>query len=94
MKDVIKALEEIEKSAKSGDRARIEKALRSSLSAVIKMHPRGAKLEQLQNELSVWQAKLDVILKEPAGREGMVKHAKHWIEQLHARNDIKGSYVG
>ena len=85
MKGIIGALEEIEKTAKSGDRPKIEKALQSAQSSIAKMNPRGSSLvsvEQLGNELSVWQTKLDVILKEPAGREGMVKHAKHWVEQL------------
>ena len=85
MKDIVAALEEIEKSAKSGDRIKIEKATQSARSSITAMHPGGALpgwAEQLENELSVWQTKLSVILKEPAGREGMVKHAKHWIEKL------------
>jgi len=41
-----------------------------------------ASLGQLEQELSTWQAKLGVILKEPVGREGMAKHAHHWIEEL------------
>lgn len=39
-------------------------------------------LGQLEQELSTWQAKLGVILKEAVGREGMAKHAHHWIEEL------------
>ena len=39
-------------------------------------------LDQLEQELSTWQAKLGVILKETVGREGMAKHAHHWMEEL------------
>ena len=43
-------------------------------------------LERLSVELEVWQGKLSVILKEPAGREGMARHAKHWVEELRKIN--------
>ena len=85
MKDIVTALEEIEKSAKSGDRIKIEKAIQSARSSVTAMHPGGewpGWAEQLENELCVWQSKLGVILKEQAGREGMVKHARHWVGKL------------
>lgn len=39
-------------------------------------------LEKLDGELSTWQNKLSVILAEPAGRQGMAKHALYWAEQL------------
>jgi hypothetical protein len=39
-------------------------------------------LAQLEQELATWQAKLGIILKEAVGREGMAKHAHHWIEEL------------
>ncbi len=39
-------------------------------------------LKQLDEELAVWETKLSVILKEPAGRQGMAKHALYWAEQL------------
>lgn len=38
--------------------------------------------KQLDEELTVWETKLNVILKEPAGRQGMAKHALYWAEQL------------
>ena len=41
-----------------------------------------ALLEKLENELRTWQSKVSVILREPVGRQGMAKHAEHWIEQL------------
>jgi len=39
-------------------------------------------LGRLEQEVFTWQSKLGVILKEPVGREGMAKHAHHWIEEL------------
>ncbi|OIO38534.1 MAG: hypothetical protein AUJ72_02390 [Candidatus Omnitrophica bacterium CG1_02_46_14] len=39
-------------------------------------------LEQLETELGTWQTKLSVILNEPAGKKGMVKHVRFWIEKL------------
>ena len=39
-------------------------------------------LEKLDGELSTWQQKLPVILKEPVGRQGMAKHAAYWADQF------------
>ena len=39
-------------------------------------------LMQLDAELSTWLAKWDVIVREPIGRQGMAKHARHWAERL------------
>ena len=39
-------------------------------------------LSQLDSELSTWQSKLDVILKESVGRQGIAKHAHYWVERL------------
>lgn len=51
--------------------------------APLKMKPENAAvLQTLDEELGIWLKKLDVILKEPAGREGMVKHSRHWAEKL------------
>lgn len=44
-----------------------------------------ALLQTLDEELGIWLKKLEVILKEPSGREGMVKHAHHWAERLKER---------
>ena len=41
-----------------------------------------ASLKQLDSELATWQSKLPVILKEPVGKEGMVKHIQYWIVKL------------
>lgn len=40
-----------------------------------------ALLEKLESELSIWQSKLGILLKEPAGRQGMAKHAQYWIKK-------------
>ena len=41
-------------------------------------------LKELDTELSIWQSKLAVILKEPIGKKGMAKHARFWAEKLRA----------
>ena len=41
-------------------------------------------LKELDTELSIWQSKLEVILKEPVGKKGMAKHARFWAEKLRA----------
>ena len=41
-----------------------------------------ASLQQLETELNTWQSKLSVILNEPAGKKGLVKHARFWAEKL------------
>ena len=84
MKDIIAALEEIEKSVKSADPGKVEQALKAAKAKLSSATV--APLKQLESEISVWQQKLSVILKEPAGCSGMVKHAKHWIEELRKMN--------
>ena len=88
IQDIIALLEEIEKSAKGpADASKIKKDIQS---AKAKLAAAGGEhvlpLRRLNEELSVWQEKIDVILKERAGREGMAKHAKHWIEELRKMN--------
>ena len=39
-------------------------------------------LRQLDQELSVWLSKLDVIFQEPVGRQGLARHTDHWIQKL------------
>lgn len=82
MKELIQALEDIEKNARAGgDAAKAAKAVESAASRTSAWRDERAK--QLAEELSVWKQKLPVIWKEPAGRQGMAKHARHWIERLH-----------
>ena len=84
IKDVILCMQEIEKSAKgAADTSKIKKDIQS---AKTKLAGAGGghalPLKRLSDELSVWQDKLDMILKESAGRQGMAKHARHWVEEL------------
>ncbi len=46
----------------------------------------GAKEEinKLENHLTTWQNKLDVLLKEQAAKKGMIAHAEFWIKTLSA----------
>ena len=83
MKEILDSLEKIERAAR-GDASQVEPAIlsaRKSLSGT-----KDGKLKQLDEELSVWQKKLNVILKEPVGREGISKHARHWMEELRKMN--------
>lgn len=88
MKNITPELENIAKSVKvSSDASKTEQAIKSARIAVenykkIAKPEQAALLEKLENELKTWQSKLSVILREPVGRQGMAKHAEHWIEQL------------
>ena len=75
MDKIRSGLEEIARLVKSsGEASQIHEAIQ----AVRNLRP-GKELDQ---ELAVWQSKLDVILKEPIGREGMAKHARYWAEKI------------
>ncbi len=76
--DIIKSLEEIAKLAKSS--TDLEKT--SAAIQIAREWAKKSKLDQLDAELSTWQSKLEVIFKEPVGRQGMTKHAQHWAEKL------------
>jgi len=73
------SLEEIARLAKaSAEPAKVEEAIKTARAVL-----QGLKgTEELDKELSIWQSKLPVILKEPAGRQGMVKHVHYWMERL------------
>ena len=47
-----------------------------------------SQMTQLENELSAWQSKLAVILKEPVGRQGMAKHALYWAEKIRSLRGV------
>ena len=85
MEKIVAGLEEVASTIKkSSQPAVVSQAiqnLRKEL-APLKDGAENAVFVTLDEELAVWQKKLDVILKEPAGREGMVKHARHWAEKL------------
>ena len=91
MKKITEKLEEIAHTAKNpSDLAKTGEAIKAIRTLVKDPKETGAApkeiLGRLDGELEVWQTKLSVILKEPAGREGMAKHAKHWIEELRKIN--------
>ena len=87
MKKITDKLEEIAHSAKNpSEQAKTAEAIKA-LRLLVKDPkesdglPKEA-LGRLDGELDVWQSKISVILKEPAGREGMARHAKHWVGEL------------
>ena len=75
MDKISSGLEEIERLAKSSKEA---SQINQAIQAVRDLRPE----KELDRELAVWQSKLDVILKEPIGREGMAKHARYWAEKV------------
>ena len=86
MKEIIQSLEQIEKTVRGADAGKTEAAIQSARKALAASKQQG--LEHLGEELSTWQKKLNVILKEPAGRQGMAKHVRYWIEGLTKASDL------
>jgi uncharacterized protein (DUF4415 family) len=88
MKNITEGLTAIAKSVKvSTDAAAAEQAIKSARAAVESAKKSAktetaAMLEKLENELKTWQSKLNVILREPVGRQGMAKHVDFWIQEL------------
>ena len=88
MQKIILGLEEIARSVKnSGEISKTAQALEAARDAIRTSKARSGRetavlLEKLDKELETWQAKLPVIIKEPAGRQGMAKHAHYWVEEL------------
>ena len=74
MDKIIKGLEALANSANSNDAVKVQKAIQE----VRDLNP----AKELDLELAVWQSKLSVILKEPVGRQGLVKHARFWAEKI------------
>ena len=85
---VLQALENIAHAAKSSsDPKTLREAVKAARSAAQSSLGKNGNasselLAILEQELSTWESKLDVILKEPVGRQGMAKHAHYWIEKL------------
>lgn len=81
-------LETIAKAVKStGQESLVSEAIDSTLTLVAEERSqataeRKTDLEKLENELLVWRSKLGFLLKEPAGRQGIAKHAQYWVETL------------
>ena len=87
MKEILEALETIEKSVGSGnDAARAQAAIREARKFLAGVKAVGANgrspLQRLDDELSIWESKFPVIWREPSGRQGMAKHVRHWITSL------------
>jgi len=88
LKDVVVSLEKLGKQAASAPEAvKVEEAIKTSRAALQTVRDSAGEnlkgmLTQLDSELSTWQSKLSVILKEPAARQGMSKHVNYWVERL------------
>ena len=78
---VITGLENIAKEAGAADAVKLEAAIKGTREA-LKQEKGSALLSQLDQELDVWQKKITVIVGEPAGRQGVAKHAHYWVETL------------
>ncbi len=76
---IIRSLENIAREAKSCDTATLERDVKE-LRAILKQVSSSPLLSQLDQELDIWEKKISVIANEPAGRQGMAKHAHHWTE--------------
>ena len=85
MEKLIQGLEtvasSVKKSSQPSDVSGAIQSLRGEL-AKLKGSEYNAVFQTLDEELAIWLKKIDVILKDQAGREGMVKHARHWMERL------------
>lgn len=90
MKKITDKLEEISQFAKTSagpeKTAEAIKALRALVKDSKETGPAKEFLSKLDGELEIWQTKIAVIFKEPVGREGMSRHAKHWVEELRKIN--------
>jgi ABC-type proline/glycine betaine transport system substrate-binding protein len=89
--NVVKSLEIVSNAVAGPDAAKAAVAIRdarTSVRAALAESSCSSKelLKQLDGELSTWEEKLTVILKEPAARQGMSKHAHYWIEKLGKSN--------
>lgn len=79
---LVASLESLARAARqSKEVLELEKALRATREA---LKDAGGKepFSKLEAELATWQAKLGVIFKEPAGRQGMAKHAQYWAAEI------------
>ena len=87
MNEVIQGLQQLNKTLKGNDEGRIQQIIQSTRASIQKSgagltDDKKHLLNNLDQELSVWNEKIAVILKEPVGRQGMAKHALHWVERL------------
>ncbi|MBI2094770.1 MAG: hypothetical protein HYT89_01205 [Candidatus Omnitrophica bacterium] len=77
---MIGSLEAIGRGARESDAAKTRLAIGAARAGL--KNAKDALLKTLDAELAVWESKLDVIFSEPAGREGMSRHAGYWKEKL------------
>ena len=86
MQKVVEGLENLAGSVKkSAQPAAVSQAIQNVRKELVPLKgtlENAALFQTLDEELGIWLKKLETILKEPAGREGMVKHARHWAEKL------------
>jgi hypothetical protein len=83
--------ESLEKIAKEAEHGADEAAVRGAIKTAQELTKgkESSLLKELDAELATWQSKLSVILKEPAGKKGMAKHARFWAERLGNVNGIE-----
>ena len=86
MKNIIVSLETITNAVeKDADALKTEQAITLARNQIENIS-NDPLLKELDLELSVWQSKLSVIMKEPVGKKGMAKHARFWAERLKSLN--------
>ncbi|HTL70072.1 MAG TPA: hypothetical protein VL404_02155 [Candidatus Eisenbacteria bacterium] len=86
-KRLVSSLEAVARATSAPEVSKTASALDSAIAEVRAARPSAPAeasepLSRLETELAIWKAKLPVIFKEPVGRQGMAKHARHWIEEL------------
>jgi hypothetical protein len=88
MKDIVLSLEHLAKLTKTtAETGKVKDAIGVTKLALQKSKSGISNgeleaLNQLETELETWQSKLAVILREPVGRQGMIKHIEHWATRL------------
>ncbi len=90
MKEIILGLEKISAEVKKSSQPKPVSDAIQNLRATIAKAKSSVNMSVLDEELAVWLKKIDVILKEPAGRQGMVKHLHHWINKFGAMSSEFG----
>ena len=90
LREISESLEKVARSVKDApDPSRTGQAIQNArvlIGAYFAGRGRVASLEKLDSELGIWESKLAVILREPAGRQGIAKHVNHWVEELRKLN--------
>lgn len=83
MRELADSLEQVARAARGpAEKDVVLKAVRKSKSIMSALHVRTEMLKQLIDELAVWEKKVDAILSDPAGRQGMAKHAAFWADRV------------